>query len=116
MGRLRGLGALLLEAFHLRAELFSVEAREERERTFRMLVLLLVGIAASFLCVVFASAAVIWQFPQHRVLVASLLAVGYAVAALTLFLRLRSLAAETPFSESIEQLREDARSLAGRTE
>jgi uncharacterized membrane protein YqjE len=110
LGRLaRRTGATCLGALQNRAELFAVEFEEENDR---LLKLVLFGLGAMFLAVLtvlLVTGMVIFLVPEaYRVWAALGFAVLYFLGTVGALLAIKSLLKQTPFAESLNQIKKDA--------
>jgi uncharacterized membrane protein YqjE len=108
---IRRMGITVFSSLQNRAELLAVELREENLRVVEMFIW---GLAACFLGLMFlvvATFTIIVLFePEHRIYVCLAFCVLYLAGAVLALLNLKSLAksASTPFSDSIEEIKNDA--------
>ncbi len=108
MASLGRAGRLALATISNRAELFLVEAQEERQRVLQVLLLASILIIASILALVVVTFAIVVIFWEHRVATLAVLSLLYAGGALAVFLQLRrQLHGWQAFSGTIDELQKD---------
>jgi uncharacterized membrane protein YqjE len=114
---LRQLLATLAGVAHTRIELLGTEVEEQVARLTSMLLWAIVSLFLAFTTVVLFAVAILVAFwDTNRILVAVLLAVGFAALALIAWLRVRAVAWGRPhlFQATLEELAKDRDRLAGR--
>ena len=114
---LRQLLATLAGIAHTRIELLGVEVEEQVARLTSMLLWTIVSVFLAFTTVILIAVAILVAFwDANRILVAVLLAVGFAALALISWLRVRALARGRPhlFQATLEELAKDRDRLGGR--
>lgn len=114
---LRQLLATLAGVAHTRIELLGTEVEEQVARLTSMLLWAIVSLFLAFTTVVLFAVAILVAFwDTNRILVAVLLAVGFAALALISWLRVRAVARGRPhlFQASLEELAKDRDRLGGR--
>ena len=114
---LRQLLATLAGIAHTRIELLGVEVEEQVARLTSMLLWTIVSVFLAFTTVILIAVAVLVAFwDTNRILVAVLLAAGFALLALISWLRVRAVARRRPrlFQASLEELAKDRDRLGGR--
>ena len=114
---LRQLLATLAGIAHTRIELLGVEVEEQVARLTSMLLWTIVSVFLAFTTLVLIAVAILVAFwDTNRILVAVLLAAGFAVLALISWLRVRAVARGRPrlFQASLEELAKDRDRLGGR--
>ncbi len=114
---LRQLLATLAGIAHTRIELLGVEVEEQVARLTSMLLWTIVSVFLAFTTVVLIAVAILVAFwDTNRILVAVLLATGFAVLVLISWLRVRALARGRPhlFQATLEELAKDRDRLGGR--
>lgn len=112
-GKARRLGFAWAEAFRLRYELFSLEAKEQRGLWIGLLVQALVVSFCGFMAFLCANVLLLIALWDERVIVCSILAGVYFLVALVLgfWLRHRIVNFPAPFAATASELRRDAETL-----
>lgn len=115
-GKARRLGYAWAEAFRLRYELFSLEAKEQRGLWIGLLLQTLVVAFCGFMAFLCANVLLLIAFWDDRMVVCSILAGAYFLIALILgiWLRIRIRRFPAPFSATANELRRDAETLLRR--
>jgi uncharacterized membrane protein YqjE len=114
---LRQLLGTLAGIAHTRIELLGTEVEEQVARLTSMLMWTIVSLFLAFTTVVLMAVAILVAFwDSNRILVAVLLAAGFAVLALISCLRVRAVARGRPhlFQATLEELAKDRDRLGGR--
>ena len=98
-----------------RAELASIEFREEWHRLVGLIALMQVAVLSAFMAFLCLNVLLFAAFWNTRVGLAIALAVFYALVAagIGVYLRWRSTTAPQPFASTIEELRKDREALKG---
>ncbi len=107
----RKAGITFFSSLQNRAELASVELREENLRVVELFIWGIVTCFLGLLFLIFGTFAVIMMFaPEHRVFAALVFSGIYLVAAVLALLNLKAQAkrTDTPFAGSIEEIKKDA--------
>jgi uncharacterized membrane protein YqjE len=110
LGSLRGFAEGLLGSVHDRLELLAIEAHEEKHRLIQIVVWISAVVVFALLAIIFASLALLVIFwDTARVLVVSVLAGVYVVAAVATGIAFRRFMARQtkPFSATLGELKED---------
>lgn len=113
---LRQLLATLTGIAHTRIELLGTEVEEQVARLTSMLLWTIVSLFLAFTALTLGAVAVLVAFwDTNRILVAVLLAVGFALLALLCFLRVKAVASGRPrlFKSTLEELAKDRQRLGG---
>jgi len=113
---LKQLLATLAGIAHTRIELLGVEVEEQVARLTSMLLWTIVSVFLAFTTLVLMAVAILVAFwDTNRILVAVLLAAGFAVLALISWLRVRAVARGRPhlFQATLEELAKDRDRLGG---
>ena len=110
LGRLaRRTVGTIIGAFENRAELLMVEFEEENDRLLRMVFFGVAGLFLGITTVVLVTAIVIFAVPEpYRIYVAGAFAILYLVGAVGAGLAVKKLLKQSPFSESLNQIKKDA--------
>ena len=110
LGRTFGRGLVILRN---RAELFVVEAQEEKHRLITLFLLAGSALLLGLLALVLFTGVIIFLFaPTCRIYVAAVLGVLYLVAAALLVFRVKTYLHAEPFAETIDQIKKDVECLA----
>ncbi|HEX4262922.1 MAG TPA: phage holin family protein [Verrucomicrobiae bacterium] len=110
LGRLaRRTLATCIGAAQNRAELFAVEFEEENDRLMKMVTFGVVGLFLAMMAVLLLTTLVIFLVPlEFRVWAVLGFAVIYLAGAVAAGLAVKGLLKQSPFSESINQIKKDA--------
>lgn len=116
VGSARALGATVLDLLSTRAELASIELKEEAERRKRLAVLALVAVLFIGSGLVLAAVLVVVLFwDTHRVAAIAALTLAYSAIGAWALLRLLTILRESPapFSATLEEFRKDLDMIRG---
>lgn len=92
-----------------RAELFALEFEEENDRLMRMVAFGVIGLFLAMMSIMLLTALVIFLVPQdYRVWAALGFVVLYLAGAAAAGLAVKGLLKQSPFSESLNQIKKDA--------
>jgi uncharacterized membrane protein YqjE len=101
--------ATLIGAVENRAELFAVEFEEENDRLIRMVIFGVVGLFLAMMTVLLLTATIIFLVPEvYRLYAAGAFAVLYLAGAVVAGLQVKKLLKQSPFAESLSQIKKDA--------
>jgi uncharacterized membrane protein YqjE len=110
LGRLaRRTFSTCIGAVENRAELFALEFEEENDRLMKMVTFGVIGLFLTMMAVMLVTALVIFLVPQdYRALAVLGFAVLYLAGAAAAGLTVKGLLKQSPFSESLNQIKKDA--------
>lgn len=110
LGRLaRRTVSTCLGALQNRAELFALEFEEENDRLMKMVIFGVMGMFLGMMTILLVTALVIFLVPEeHRVWAALGFAVLYLAGAVGSGLAVKGLLKQTPFAESLKQIKKDS--------
>jgi uncharacterized membrane protein YqjE len=92
-----------------RAELFALEFEEENDRLMRMVAFGVIGLFLAMMSIMLVTALIIFLVPlEYRVWAALGFAVLYLAGAAAAGLAVKGLLKQSPFSESLNQIKKDA--------
>ncbi len=99
-------------ALRNRAELFTVEFEEENDRILKLVLIGAGGCFLGMMAVMLLTAIIIFLVPEaQRVWAALVFAVLYLAGAVAAVFTVKKLVKQTPFSESLNQIKKDAQLL-----
>jgi uncharacterized membrane protein YqjE len=110
LGRLaRRTLATCIGAVQNRAELFAVEFEEENDRLMKMVMIGIIGLFLAMMSILLGTALIIFLVPEEfRVWAALGFVVLYLAGAVGAGLMVKGLLKQTPFAESLNQIKKDA--------
>jgi uncharacterized membrane protein YqjE len=110
LGRLaRRTVATVIGAAENRAELFAVEFEEEYDRLMKMVMFGIGGLFLAMMTVLLVTGTIIFLVPaDYRIYAAAAFAALYLVGAVAAGLAVKKLIKQTPFSESLNQIKKDS--------
>jgi uncharacterized membrane protein YqjE len=110
LGRLaRRTVATVIGAAENRAELFAVEFEEEYDRLMKMVIFGIGGLFLAMMTVLLVTGTIIFLVPaDYRIYAAAAFAVLYLMGAVVAGLAVKKLIKQTPFSESLNQIKKDS--------